>query len=74
MDSYCLDCHCIAGIVSSAWRQKGSRQDSKRLQELNERIDSLERDLGERIETLERIVTDSKEDLKRQFEYLDKTA
>ena len=64
----------IAGIVSSAWQQKGTRQDGKRLQELNERVETLERDLGKRIETLERIVTDSKEDLKRQFDYLDKTA
>ena len=64
----------IASIVASAWRHKGSRQDSKRIQELNERVDSLERDLGERIATLERIVTDSKENLKRQFDYLDKTA
>ena len=64
----------IASIVASAWHQKGSHQDSKRVQELNDRVDSLERDLGERIETLERIVTDSKEDLKRQFDYLDKTA
>ncbi len=64
----------IASIVASAWRHKGSRQDGKRVQELNERVDSLERDLGERIATLERIVTDSKENLKRQFDYLDKTA
>jgi hypothetical protein len=63
----------MASIVASAWRKKGSRDDSKRVQELNDRVDSLERDLGERIETLERIVTDSKENLKRQFDHLDKT-
>ena len=34
------------------------------------RIDALE----ERVKTLERIVTDSKEDLKRQFDYLDKAS
>jgi len=64
----------IASIAASAWRQKGSREDSKRVQELNDRVDSLERDLGERVETLERIVTDGKENLKRQFDHLDKTA
>ncbi|MCH7506805.1 MAG: hypothetical protein IIB78_07970 [Proteobacteria bacterium] len=64
----------IASLAASAWRQKGSRHESKRVQELNDRVDSLERDLGERIATLERIITDSKENLKRQFDYLDKTA
>ena len=64
----------IAGIATSTWRQKRSREDSKRVQELNDRVDALERDLGERVETLERIVTDSKENLKRQFDHLDKTA
>jgi outer membrane murein-binding lipoprotein Lpp len=64
----------IVSIAASAWRKKDSLADSKRVQELNDRVDSLERDLGARVETLERIVTDSKEDLKRQFDHLDKTA
>ena len=63
----------IVSIAASAWRKKESREDSNRVQELNDRVDSLERDLGDRIETLERIVTDSKENLKRQFDHLDKT-
>ncbi len=63
----------MASIAASAWRKMGSKQDNKRVQELNDRVDSLERDLGERVETLERIVTDSKENLKRQFDHLDKT-
>ncbi len=62
----------IASIAASAWRGKGAREDSKLVSQLNDRVDSLERDLGERVETLERIVTDSKEDLKRQFDHLDK--
>ncbi len=62
----------IASIAASAWRKKDSREDSKRVEELNERVDLLERDLGARVETLERIVTDSKEDLKRKFDHLDK--
>jgi hypothetical protein len=35
-------------------------------------MDDLEKDLRNRVETLERIVTDSKDDLKRQFDRLDK--
>jgi len=63
----------IAIVCIAAWRKKESREDSKLVQELNDRFDSLERDLGERVETLERIVTDSKENLKRRFDHLDKT-
>jgi hypothetical protein len=62
----------IASIAATAWRQTRCREDDKTLQELQERVDTLEKDLGERVETLERIVTDSKEDLKRQFDHLDK--
>jgi hypothetical protein len=43
------------------------------LERLARRVESLEADLRARVETLERIVTDSKEDLKRQFDRLDKT-
>ena len=63
----------IASIAAGAWRQIGSRQNDAATQELGERLDSLEQEIKERIETLERIVTDSKEDLKRQFDHLDKT-
>ena len=42
----------IVSIAASAWRKKESREDSKLVQELNDRVDSLERDLGERVETL----------------------
>ncbi len=63
----------IASIAAGAWRKKDSRADSKRVEELNDRIDTLERDLGDRVATLERIVTDRKENLKRQFDHLDKT-
>jgi hypothetical protein len=37
-------------------------------------LDHLEAEMRDRIETLERIVTDSKEDLKRQFDFLDKAS
>ncbi len=38
------------------------------------KVDALENDLRERVETLERIVTNPQEDLKRQFEHLDKAS
>ena len=63
----------IASIAAGAWRHKGSRNEDKTIQELNDRLDSLEQEFKDRLETLERIVTDRKEDLKRQFDHLDKT-
>ena len=52
--------------------QKGS-VDDERLAELEARIAKND-ELRERIEILERIVTDRKEDLKREFDYLDKAS
>ena len=66
----------VAGIFGESYRHKlragKSKTDSGEIDALNKKIDTLEIELKDRIETLERIVTDSKEDLKRQFEYLDK--
>ena len=47
---------------------------SAELKDLHAKVDALENDLRERVETLERIVTNPKEDLKRQFEHLDKAS
>ena len=67
----------IAAIAGEAWRHhvkaRGSAPDRAALDDLNRRLDSMEADLRQRVETLERIVTDSREDLKRQFDRLDKT-
>jgi archaellum component FlaC len=63
----------IASIVAGGWRKRESKEDREAIQQLIDRMDALEQDLGGRVETLERIVTDSKEDLKRQFDHLDKT-
>ena len=66
----------IAGVCGEAYRnhaksrQSGLKADD--LNALNEKIDRLDSELRDRVETLERIVTDSKEDLKRQFDHLDK--
>lgn len=67
----------VAGIAGEAWRHhvKSRKSDTNKeaLDGLNNRIDALETEMRERIETLERIVTDSKDDLKRQFDRLGKT-
>ena len=67
----------VAAIAGEAWRHhvkaRQSTPDRAALDDLVRRLDSIETDLRQRVETLERIVTDSREDLKRQFERLDKT-
>jgi uncharacterized membrane-anchored protein YhcB (DUF1043 family) len=69
---------CIVGIVggtiSKRYEHKGSSEAGARLDELEQKMDRLDSDLRERVETLERIVTDRKEDLKRQFDSLDKAS
>ena len=68
----------IAGIVAGIFNDKGKKQDNKavnaELKVVRDRMDSLENDLRDRVQTLERIVTSPKEDLKRQFEHLDKAS
>ena len=68
----------IAGIVAGIFNDKGKIKDNKaingELKVIREKLDEIERDLRDRVETLERIVTSPKEDLKRQFDHLDKTA
>jgi len=69
---------CIAGIIGDAYRRRHdgtkARQSNERLDELSQRIDALEGDLRERVEVLERIVTDRREDLRREFDHLDKAS
>ena len=68
----------IAGIVAGIFNDKGKRQNNaemaKELKAIHNRIATLENDLRERVETLERIVTTPKDDLKRQFDHLDKAS
>jgi len=55
--------------------QRGSDSEvNEKLDLLDQRLKQLDLDLRDRVETLERIVTDRKEDLKRQFEYMDKAS
>ena len=67
----------IVAMAGEAWRNhlksRSSGTNKEALDEVNQRMDELENDLRDRVETLERIVTDSKDDLKRQFDHLDKT-
>lgn len=67
----------IAAIAGEAWRHhlkaRQSAPDREALEQLARRVDAMDSELRERIETLERIVTDSREELKRQFDRLDKT-
>ena len=68
----------IASIICGTARARHNRGDdaelNNKLDNLSEKIDQLDGDLRSRVETLERIVTDRKEDLKRQFDYLDKAS
>jgi len=66
----------IATMAAEAWRHhtksRNSSADREVIDQLNNRLDALETELRDRVATLERIVTDSKDDLKRQFDHLDK--
>ena len=68
----------VAGILAGIFTDKGKRRHSaeilEELKTIHERLDALENDLRKRVETLERIVTNPKEDLKRQFDHLDKAS
>lgn len=68
----------IAGIVAGIFSDKGKQQNSKaikaELKVITEKLNYLENDLRKRVETLERIVTSPNEELKRQFEQLDKAS
>ncbi|MCP4046935.1 MAG: hypothetical protein GY732_13220, partial [Gammaproteobacteria bacterium] len=68
----------VAGIIAGIFQDKDKKQNSakveKELKAIHTRLDALENDLRKRVETLERIVTSPNEDLKRQFDHLDKVS
>ena len=64
----------VAGIFSDKDKRKKNEHADKELEALHARLDALENDLRDRVETLERIITNPKEDLKRQFDHLDKAS
>ena len=68
----------VAGIIAGIFSDKGKKRHSDEildeLKTLHAKVDALEKDLRDRVETLERIITNPKEDLKRQFDHLDKAS
>ena len=64
----------VAGIFNNKDKKRNNEETSEEITELRAKVDLLEKDLRNRVETLERIVTSPKEDLKRQFEHLDKAS
>jgi uncharacterized membrane-anchored protein YhcB (DUF1043 family) len=68
----------IAGIFAGIFRDRGKRQHNaetrKELESMQRKLDALDSELRDRVETLERIVTNPKEDLKRQFDNLEKAS
>ena len=64
----------IAGIFTDKGKRKHSEEATEEIRKLHARVDALETDIRDRVETLERIVTNPKEDLKRQFDHLDKAS
>ena len=68
----------IASIIAGIFNDKGKKENHSKLtseiESLHGRIEDLEHDIRNRVETLERIVTSPKEDLKRQFDHLDKAS
>jgi outer membrane murein-binding lipoprotein Lpp len=63
----------VAGILNKRKKQR-SEETIDEIKELHAKVDALENNLRERVETLERIVTNPQEDLKRQFDHLDKAS
>jgi len=64
----------IASVVSNKGKNRHSEETTDELKELHAKVDALENNLRKRVETLERIVTNPQEDLKRQFDHLDKAS
>jgi hypothetical protein len=65
---------CAFEALRTRWDAKGKNTNSEQLDKLEAKIDALDAELRERIEVLERIVTDRREDLRREFDYLDKAS
>lgn len=63
----------LAGVLNKR-KKRHSEETIDEIKELHAKVDALENNLRERVETLERIVTNPQEDLKRQFDHLDKAS
>jgi len=65
---------CAFEALRTRWDAKGKKVKSDQLDAIEAKIDALDNELRERIEVLERIVTDRRENLRREFDYLDKAS
>jgi Tfp pilus assembly protein PilN len=64
----------VGDVLGKRYKSRETAASAERLDALEEKLEALDADLRERVQVLERIVTDRKEDLKRQFDYLDKAS
>jgi uncharacterized membrane-anchored protein YhcB (DUF1043 family) len=64
----------VAGIFNDKGKKKNRQETEREIEAIQAQLDALESNLRGRVETLERIVTNPKEDLKRQFDHLDKAS
>jgi len=64
----------IAGVFTDKGKRRHSEEITEELKKLHTKVDALDEELRDRVATLERIITNPKEDLKRQFEHLDKAS
>jgi len=64
----------LAGIVTDKRKMRRGDEITDELKKLHTKVNGLDEELRDRVATLERIITNPKEDLKRQFEHLDKAS
>jgi len=64
----------IASIFAGRRQRRHSTEAIDEIKQVHAKIDALGDDLRDRVATLERIVTNPKEDLKRQFDHLEKAS
>ena len=64
----------VAGIFNDKGKKKNRQETEREIEAIQVQLDALESNLRGRVETLERIITNPKEDLKRQFDHLDKAS
>ena len=64
----------VCGVMKGGKHNRHTKHDREEIENLRRKIDLLDGELRERVETLEKIVTDRKENLRREFDYLDKAS
>lgn len=64
----------ICEVIKGGKHRRRSKHDQAENDSLRRKVDQLDGELRERVETLEKIVTDRKENLRREFDYLDKAS